>query len=408
MSDLTPSHSSDPDDHPRGEVSEPIPDPGLPEHQPRPTDVDPVLEKRAERQVAGMFGAATLLALAFCVCYFAIDPQTTVFGFGALNVALGGTLGLALLLIGIGAIQWARKLMTDHEIIEYRHPAVSSDEDREIALAAFRTGAAESGFGRRTMIRNSLLGALGVLGLPAIVLLRDLGPLPGDSLEHTVWRRGMRIVNDVAGTPIKPADVELGQLINAEPAVFFPQELPNGRVIPPLYEGTELNDQKAKAAVILVRMQPSDIHPTRRRRTGATTASSATPRSAPTSVARSASGSSRPTTCCARATSPPSISHRAASSSSARPPGHCRSCPSGSTAEGYLIAMHDFNEPVGPSFWEEGAMIDACRRLPAKVAGRSRGSTSAWDWPAWPRSSCARCSPTTGPSCWARSRCGAS
>ena len=43
-------------------------------------------------------------------------------GLGASNVALGVCLGLALLCIGVGTIQWARKLMGDHEIIEYRHP----------------------------------------------------------------------------------------------------------------------------------------------------------------------------------------------------------------------------------------------------------------------------------------------
>src|SRR6478672_10380420 len=139
MSDLTTSNGHHAPEHPAAELGEPIPNPGLPEHQPRPTDVDAHLAKRAERQVAGMFGAATLLSLAFCVSYFTIDPDATVFGFGALNVALGGTLGLALLLIGIGAIQWARKLMGDHEIIEARHPARSSDEDRDVALAAFRT-----------------------------------------------------------------------------------------------------------------------------------------------------------------------------------------------------------------------------------------------------------------------------
>ena len=106
-----------------------------------------------------------------------------------------------------------------------------------------------------------MIGAVAILGLPAVVLLRDLGPLPGDALEHTVWKKGMRIVNDVAGTPLKPADIELGQLVNAEPAAFFPQEGPNGKVIPARYEGTELNNEKAKAAVILVRMQAEDIHP---------------------------------------------------------------------------------------------------------------------------------------------------
>ena len=55
-------------------------------------------------------------------------------------------------------------------------------------------------------------------------MLRDLGPLPGDKLAHTVWKKGMRLVNDVAGTPIKPEDVEIGQLINGEPAVFFEEK----------------------------------------------------------------------------------------------------------------------------------------------------------------------------------------
>ena len=118
--------------------------------------------------------------------------------------------------------------MSDVEIVEMRHPARSSDEDREEALTSFRQGVDDSGIARRPLIRNSLIGALAMLGLPAIVLLRDLGPLPGDKLAHTVWKKGMRVVNDVAGTPIKPEDVEIGQLINAEPAVFFEDE-PGGR-----------------------------------------------------------------------------------------------------------------------------------------------------------------------------------
>ena len=45
------------------EGDEPIPNPGLPPHQWRPTDVDPRHEKRAERQVAALFGVATLALL---------------------------------------------------------------------------------------------------------------------------------------------------------------------------------------------------------------------------------------------------------------------------------------------------------------------------------------------------------
>lgn len=235
---------------------EPIDNPGLPEHQYRPTDVYPAQERRAERQVAGMFGLASLLALAFCVCYFAIDKNDTFLRFSALNFSLGLTLGGSLLLIGIGAIQWAKKLMGDHEIIEMRHPAASSDEDKDQVLGELNAGIEESGFGRRPLIRNSLLGAVGALGLPAIVMLRDLGPLPYGH-TNTVWKKGMRVVNDVSGTPIKPSDLEVGQLVNAEPAILFETDSNGEKVL----EGTAALQAKSKAAVIVVRMRPEDITP---------------------------------------------------------------------------------------------------------------------------------------------------
>ena len=50
-----------------------------------------------------------------------------------------------------------------------------------------------------------MIGAVGVLGLPAVVLLRDLAPgdaLDIDKLAHTLWKPEMRLVRDVVGTPI--------------------------------------------------------------------------------------------------------------------------------------------------------------------------------------------------------------
>lgn len=113
--------------------------------------------------------------------------------------------------------------MDDHEIVEYRHPAASSEEDRKEAIAALTQGIAESTIGRRPLVRNSMLAGLGLLGVPAVVALADLGPLPGDTLAHTVWgkKKLMRLVQDVSGTPIKPEDIEIGQLINGEPEIFF-------------------------------------------------------------------------------------------------------------------------------------------------------------------------------------------
>jgi ubiquinol-cytochrome c reductase iron-sulfur subunit len=360
MTEITPGHERREQEpyHDRDlaerPIGEPIPNPGLPEHQPRPTDVDPALERRAERQVGGMFILAALLALAFCVCYFAIDNDATFLGYGAQNLALGVTLGLSLLLIGLGAIQWARKLMADHEIVEDRHPTVSTPEDREKALAAFHAGVEESGFTRRRFVRNSMLGALGVLGLPAIVLLRDLGPLPGDALEHTVWRKGMRIVNDVAGTPIRPEDVEIGQLVNAEPSVFFPEKAPSGKVIPAKYEGYQLNDEKAKAAVILVRMPPGDIHASKDRvgwgYNGILCYSKiCTHVGCPISLWEH---QTHHLLCpCHQSTFDLANNGRVIFGPAAR---SLPQLPIGVDSEGYLIAMHDFYEPVGPSFWERG------------------------------------------------------
>ena len=236
-------------------VGDPIPNPGLGPHELRPTDTDPAAEKRAERQIALLFGLSALLTLAFCVAYFAIPEDTAFAGTNALNLALGLCLGMALLLIGIGAIQWAKTLMDDHEIVEMRHGSGSSPEDQAAALAAFEQGADESGFGRRSLIRNTLLTSLGVLALPAVVLLGDLGPLPGNDPKKTVWAKGVRVVNDVSGEPLRLEDIVFGQLVNGQPGVFFETNAEGE----PAYEGEDLLNAKAKASVILVRMEPEDI-----------------------------------------------------------------------------------------------------------------------------------------------------
>ena len=333
--------------------AEPIDNPGLPHHQPRPTDVDPAAEKRAERQVATLFGIASLMSILFVVAYFAFevgDNPDTFLGLGASNLFLGLTLGLAFLLVGIGAIQWARKLMSDVEIVEYRHSAASTEEDRSQALEALNAGFTDSGIGRRPLIRNSLLGAVALLGLPAIVALRDLGPLPGDVLTHTVWRKGMRIVNDVAGTPIRPDEVEIGQLVNAEPEVFYQTDAAGE----PLIEGHDLLAAKAKAAVILVRMQPKDITPAAGRENWGIDgilcySKICTHVGCPISLWEQ---QSHHLLCpCHQSTFDLADNGKVIFG----PAGHALpQLPMGVDDEGYLIAMSDFLEPVGPSYWERG------------------------------------------------------
>jgi ubiquinol-cytochrome c reductase iron-sulfur subunit len=363
-----PAESGDHDDHSHGALvpDDPLVNPGLPEHQWRPTDVDPKAEKRAERQIAALFGLSTICAVLFVVSYFAFhvnggaDGATvhTVFGLGASNVALGSSLGGALLFIGIGLIQWARKLMSDHEIVEMRHPARSSDEDREETVRVLALGADESGIARRPLVRNSLLGAVGVLLAPAVVLLRDLGPTnaqvteaqdyPGAGLEHTVWTEGMRVVRDVVGTPIRPGDLEIGDLVNAEPELIFAVD-EDGH---PELEGVTLQIAKSKAAVVLVRMDPDDNKPAPGRENWAVDGILCYSKIC-THVGCPISLNERKThhlLCpCHQSTFDLADAAKVVFGPAARP---LPQLPLMVDDEGYLVAQSDFREPVGPSYWE--------------------------------------------------------
>jgi ubiquinol-cytochrome c reductase iron-sulfur subunit len=334
-------------------IADPIADPGLVPHTPRPTDIDPRAEKRAERQVAGFFTASIVMAILFVVCYIAFEvggEPDLILGLGASNVTLGLTLGLALLFIGIGAIQWSRKLMNDTEIAEARHPSRSSEADRTEAIAALTAGIDDSGIARRPLIRNSLLGAMGALALPGVILLRDLGPLPGRVLYKTVWKEGMRVVNDVSGTPIKPEWVRIGQLINAEPEIFYNGEPYGEETI----EGHEQLVEKTKAAIIVVRMQPDDITPSKGRENwgvGGILAYSkiCTHVGCPISLWEQ---QTHHLLCpCHQSTFDLADNGKVIFGPAARA---LPQLPIAVDEEGYLIATSDFTEPVGPSFWERG------------------------------------------------------
>ena len=257
MSELQPQHpdraGSGEDAHPS--AVEPYEDPGVPEHVHRLTDTDPKAARRAERQVAGLFLLSALCTVGFIVAYVAFQPGETI-NLGVVttetsNFLLGLTLGVALLAIGMAAIHWAKKLMPDVEVVGQRHALRSSDESRADALEQFQVGTDESGFGRRSLIRRTMIGSLALLPLPAVVLLRDLGPLPGNGLSTTNWDEGVRVLDDPSMRPIKPAELEIGALVNAMPASFL--ALPE--------EGPERLNARAVDPVILVRMSPAEIDP---------------------------------------------------------------------------------------------------------------------------------------------------
>jgi ubiquinol-cytochrome c reductase iron-sulfur subunit len=328
----------------------------LPPHQWRPTDVDPALARRAERQIATWWALSMVCSVLVVVSYvsFAVgDEATYLLGQDLSHLTIGLSLTGMLLFFGIGTIQWARKLMGDHEIVEMRHSAASPPEDRAAVGQALELGIAEAGISRRPLLRNMLLGSLGLMGLPAIVLLRDLGPLPGDVLQHTIWRRGMRVVRDVIGTPIKPADLIVGDLVNAQPEPLVHVEVPRGGI--EYLEGIELQKEKAKSSVLLLRMEPQDNNPGEGREDWAVDGILAYSKIC-THVGCPISLNERTThhlLCpCHQSTFDLADSGKVVFGPAGRA---LPQLPLMVDEEGYLVAQDDFNEPVGPSFWERNS-----------------------------------------------------
>ena len=320
----------------------------------RRTDVDPRAAKRAERQVATMFGLAALLLIAAVVAYVVIPVdaglQLPLLGpVGALNAALGLSMGLGILFIGLGAIHWARKLMPGNEVVAMRHELRSRPEERQAAVEAFDRGLADSGFAQRPIIRRSLIGAMLVLPLPLVIILRDLytappGALsPVEQLEHTIWEPDIRILTDVSLNPLKPEDVPVGGLVAAVPANLGEVEEEEGNL-----------NARAKAAIILVRMAPDEI----------------VSQQAPSGETWDYEGILAFSKICTHVGCPIALYEQRT---------HHLLCPchqstfdladSGNVVfgpaarqmpqlpitiddEGYLVAVSDFQQPVGPSFWE--------------------------------------------------------
>jgi ubiquinol-cytochrome c reductase iron-sulfur subunit len=327
-----------------GTETERFENPGLVPHRARMADVDPRAAKRAERQVATLFGISAIGTLLTLVVYFTVKFDSNPSYLELLartrlsTEGLGIGLFLALFGIGAGAVHWAKTLMPDEERAEDRHLLRGSDADRGDAVGILKEGADESGLGRRPLIRNSLIGALALVPLPAVALLRDTGPLPGDDLSTTMWTAGLKLLKDPQMTPVRPEDLVIGSVVHI---------VPEGIDKVPDYL-----EQKAKAAVLLIRLDPSDLDPISR------------PGSYNGIVAYSK--------ICTHMGCPVALYEQQTHNllcpchqSTFAVTEHCRVIfgpakrPLPQLAitvgtDGYLVAKSGFHEAVGPSFWERG------------------------------------------------------
>ena len=229
---------------------EPLQDPGLPAHAHRKADHDEAAAKRAERQVAILFLLSAAGTLLFIYSYIWIPESMYIFLpiFGTTNahqLFLGLGLASSLFFIGAGAVHWAKTLMPDEEVTAQRHEMRSSDEDRASLIASVKENAGAAGLGRRSLIKRTLGLSLGLVGLSPILLLRDLGPLPEDSLTKTTWAEGVHLVTDPGNRRLRPEDLEVGAVAHVLPEIEHP-------------EHRSLNDI-AKDALLLIRIRPEEF-----------------------------------------------------------------------------------------------------------------------------------------------------
>jgi ubiquinol-cytochrome c reductase iron-sulfur subunit len=200
--------------------------------------------RRAERSVAAFFTIAMLAGLGFIACYV-IFRVHTISNVTHSNLALGLTMAIAFLAMGAGAVIWVRRLMPNVEQTEQRHELRSTPENKAAFAKTFQEGAEASQFVKRPIIRRTLIAATVPVAIAPIVLLRDLGPLPETSLDHTVWKRGTRLVIYGTGKPLTPAE--------------FSSPGASVSVIP---EGYADNDNAlAKAATTLIKFRPGELKP---------------------------------------------------------------------------------------------------------------------------------------------------
>jgi ubiquinol-cytochrome c reductase iron-sulfur subunit len=325
---------------------ESIKDPGLPAHVHRKADTDPKAAKRAERQVATMFLMSAFGTLLLIFSFFFIPEDVFVFvpvlgNQNAHQLGLGLGMAISLFFIGMGAIHWAKTLMPDTEVVAQRHEFRSPDSDRKDFVTAVKEGAAASGLGRRSLIKRSLGAALGLSALSPLILLRDLGPLPGKELEKTTWKSGTYLVTDPGNRRIKASDLEVGAVAQVLPQIEDP-------------EHRKLSDI-AKDAVLLIRLRPQEfnLEPDRLAMThDGIIAFSKICSHMGCAVALYEQQTKHLLCPCHQSTFDVTRAAKVIFGPSARPLPQLDITIDG---EGYLIARNPFSEPVGPSFWERNS-----------------------------------------------------
>jgi ubiquinol-cytochrome c reductase iron-sulfur subunit len=190
-------------------------------------------EKRAERQVAFWFALSGLAGLAFTVAFIWWPAKYVAPGkdgdlmYSLYTPVIGATLGLTILALGIGVLQYTRKFIPHELAVQQRHDGGSNELDKATILANLADAGNRSTIARRPMIKRSLLFGGGVLGLtltalPLGGLLRNPHAQSANAagLLHTPWqhtKKGEKVyLRRVTGndeiSKVRPEDMDAGAM----------------------------------------------------------------------------------------------------------------------------------------------------------------------------------------------------
>jgi ubiquinol-cytochrome c reductase iron-sulfur subunit len=276
-------------------------------------------EDRAARWAAACFVVAIVAALALFGVYLG----------GGQTQAEGVLIAIAFSGVGLGLAIWVKRVIGHREVVEERYEMRSPEQARDEFESAYEEALGEAVVGgRRRFLLRLLAGAGASLGLALLIPLRSLGPGPEGEMFTTSWDEGVRLV-DAEGREYRPEDVGLDEVVTV-----FPQN--------------DVGSPQAQAILVGTRPGELDVDSL----PGPTVdnlvcySKVCTHAGCPVGLYRAAVGE---LLCpCHQSTFDVNDGAKVLSGPTGRALPHL---PIGVDDAGFLVALGDFNEPIGPSFW---------------------------------------------------------
>ncbi|HEX2023246.1 MAG TPA: Rieske (2Fe-2S) protein [Acidimicrobiales bacterium] len=266
-----------------------------------------------------------LVLVALVVATLSALAVTVVYALGGQPQLEGALLGLALGGVALALVLFARRLLPHGHFVQVRDEHPEAAVERAGVASAFQSGAEP--IERRSLIAKFFGAAVVALGLAALFPIRSLGTRPGRTLVHTHWKRGTRVVTP-DGQAVRLQDVDVNTVLTV-----FPQDHPD----------------EADSQAVLIRLPLNVEVPGPAGSTvGGVVAFSKICTHAGCPVGLYQADTQELFCPCHQSTFSVPEGCKPTFGPATRP---LPQLPIGVDGEGFVVAMGDFPEPVGPGYW---------------------------------------------------------